>query len=158
MHFNERFDYPVLIFHDGLSPKTRESIVAKTPGQRIWPGAQSMLQPSLHTRTKLIFRFFSVGNWVPSEAQHALHSNFGAGARAQGGPQRFLGLREFGSEGSAAGSRRHVGVDQKYQSAQQRAEPSPGYMAQSRFRSGLAVGEVGFRLVLPRLLVLAATA
>ena len=84
VHFNERFDYPVLIFHDGLSPKTRESIVAKTPGQRIWPGAQSMLQPSLHTRTKLIFRFFSVGNWVPSEAQHALHSNFGAGARAQG--------------------------------------------------------------------------
>ncbi|CAE6967031.1 KTR4 [Symbiodinium sp. CCMP2456] len=63
MHFNERFDYPVLIFHDGLSPKTRESIVAKTPGQRIW--------------------FFSVGNWVPSEAQHALHSNFGAGYMAQ---------------------------------------------------------------------------
>eukprot|EP00439_Symbiodinium_sp_Y106_P033249 s7298_g3.t8 len=63
VHFNERFDYPVLIFHDGLSPKTRESIVAKTPGQRIW--------------------FFSVGNWVPSEAQHALHSNFGAGYMAQ---------------------------------------------------------------------------
>ena len=45
MHFNERFDYPVLIFHDGLSPKTRESIVAKTPGQRIWLGAQRVLQP-----------------------------------------------------------------------------------------------------------------
>ncbi|CAE7670959.1 omh4, partial [Symbiodinium pilosum] len=58
MHFNERFDYPVLIFHDGLSQRTRERIVTATPTQRIW--------------------FFSVGEWVPSEAKHNLHSNFGA--------------------------------------------------------------------------------
>ena len=39
MHFNERFDYPVLIFHDGLSQRTRERIVTATPTQRIWsPG------------------------------------------------------------------------------------------------------------------------
>ena len=160
VHFNERFDYPVLIFHDGLSPKTRESIVAKTPGQRIWPGARACSNlPCIPEQSSSSGSSpWGTGSPVRRSTRSTATSEQEPGRRAQGGPQRFLGFREFGSEGSAAGCRRHVGVDQKYQSAQQRAEPSPGYMAQSRFRSGRAVGEVGFRLVLPRLLVLAATA
>ncbi|CAJ1367836.1 unnamed protein product [Effrenium voratum] len=61
--FNARYDYPVLIFHDGLSQGSRRHIVSAAPN-RIW--------------------FFDVGDdWLPSSGASHLHSTFGAGYMAQ---------------------------------------------------------------------------
>jgi len=74
LRFNSRFDYPVLIFHDGLSPETRSQIALAAP-HRLWlhrvpadfaPDG-SALTPDLATGAK-------------SEASH--HS-FSVGYRAQ---------------------------------------------------------------------------
>eukprot|EP00930_Biecheleria_cincta_P031622 TRINITY_DN21949_c0_g1_i2.p1 TRINITY_DN21949_c0_g1~~TRINITY_DN21949_c0_g1_i2.p1 ORF type:complete len:530 (+),score=40.45 TRINITY_DN21949_c0_g1_i2:206-1591(+) len=62
--FNARMDYPVLIFHDGLTTETRERIVLQAP-HRIW--------------------FFQVTDWLPAEVESGqeLHSTFALGYMAQ---------------------------------------------------------------------------
>lgn len=62
--FNDKKEYPVLIFHDGLTAATREKIVLRAP-HRIW--------------------FFWVHDWFPAGVDETsdLHSTFGLGYMAQ---------------------------------------------------------------------------